>query len=107
MDSAPSIIVSAASPPQAVPMPPILDSPVFDKLRAAIHITMPSVDVNGDPLTVITGVKLFYGPSGTDILALPPKEFSGPFDVGGVGYSLEVDVPTWNTEYDFMAEVSI
>jgi hypothetical protein len=108
MDSAPSAIVSAQSPVQPAPAPPVINSVTFNKLVATIVVTLPVDDVNGEPLKELTNVKIFCGLTGTlTPESIPIKEFPGGSYSPGSQQTVEVNVPAWNTMYDFEAEVSI
>ena len=106
-DSAFSNVVSATSPEQPVyaPMPPVIDSVTFDQLVATLQISMPPANVNGDALTVLTNIKVFFGPSGSDLSGVAPVEFPASYGPG-TAQSVSVTVPAWATAYDFEAEVS-
>ena len=106
MDSAPSAIFSAQSPAQPAPDPPVINSVTFNKLVATIEVTMPTADVNGDPLVAMNNIKVFVTQSGTPMPPTPNKEFPGTYPAGSQ-QTVEVPVPAWDTKYDFQAEVSI
>ena len=106
-DSAPSAIVTAASPAQPAPMPPTINSVNFDKLVAQVVVTMPSVDVDGVALTELTNIKVFVTQSGGPMPSTPDKEFPGGAYPAGSQQTVEVPVGLFNTAYDFEAEVSI
>ncbi len=96
---------SPAPPPPAAPMPPVLGAPAFAGLKANIQVTMPTVDVNGANLTVLTNIKMFWGPSGIDLTSVAPNLFPGSYAPGSINI-VEIDVPAYATAYDFEAEVS-
>ena len=107
MDSAPSAIFSAQSPAQPAPDPPVINSVTFNKLVATIEVTMPTADVNGDPLVAMNNIKVFVTQSGGPMPSTPDKEFPGGAYPAGSQQTVEVPVGLFNTAYDFEAEVSI
>lgn len=104
-DSAPSPIVTAASPAQAAPMPPTIDSVTFVKLVATITVNLPMVDVNGDLLAEIKNLKTRFGIAGSDLSTVPWQDNIGPGMPGGQ-VTAEMIVPEWATAYDFETEIS-
>lgn len=105
-DSAVSNKVTGNSPAEAAPQPPVLAGPTFSKLQAALVVTMPTTDTNGEPLGAnLNNIKVFYGPAGSDLSAVAPLEFPGDFPPGSQ-QTVTVTVPVWNTAFDFEAEVS-
>ena len=110
MDSGFSNVVMATSPEQPVfaPNPPILDSVVFadpKSLVATVNLTMPTTNTNGETLVALTNIKVFFGPSGSDLSGVAPVEFPASYGPG-TAQSVNVTVPAWATAYDFEAEVS-
>ena len=106
-DSAPSAIVTATSPAQAAPAPPVIDSVTFNKLMASVVITMPAVDMDGGALTELTNIKVFVTQSGGPMPPTPDKEFPGGAYPAGSQQTVEVPVGLFATAYDFEAEVSL
>ena len=104
-DSAPSVKVTAASPAQAAPMPPVIDNITFVKLAAHLAIAMPVKDSNGDDLANLVNIKVFFGPTGSDLSSVAPVEFPGSYGPGSQ-QTVAVTVPAYATAYDFEAEVS-
>ena len=104
-DSALSNIVTATSP-TLPPAPPVLGIPTFFGLVAAIPVTLPATDAIGNALVnPLVNIKVFFGPSGSDLSEATPVTFPGSY-APGVVTEVQVPVPNWNTAYDFDAEVS-
>ena len=114
-DSAPSAIVTATSPAQ-MPAAPVINSVIFldpTQLKATVNVTLSDTDAAGrpySPLVFFSAVKIFVGPTGT----LTPETVATVFPatdadtyIPGQQHEFEVDVPNWNTAYDFEAEVSL
>ncbi len=107
-DSAPSNIVTGTSGNPA-PAPPALAAPSFDGVVATLVVTMPTVDVNNNPLPgPLTAIKVFFAPAGTlaGNAGVAPVVIPGSFAPGSQE-SVAVTVPDYLTAYDFDAEVSI
>jgi len=105
-DSPASNLVTATSgnPP---PAPPVLPGPpTFAGLVASLVVNCPAVDVNGNALPGnLTNIKVFFGPSGSDLTQVSPILFPGSYAPSST-QTVEVTVPAYATAYDFEAEVS-
>lgn len=102
--SVPSAVVTAVSPAKPLPNAPVIDSVTFNKLVGTIVLTMPTTDKNSDPLTDnLDGIRVFFGPTGTDLSTVPPAEFPGSYAPGSQ-QTVQVTVPSWETSFDFEAE---
>ena len=105
-DSAPSVIFTATSPAQAAPMPPLINFVTFIKLEARVVIAMPTKDVNEDDLGNLVNIKVFFGPTGSDLASVVPVEFPGNYPPGSQ-QTVVVPVPNYSVSYDFEVEVGI
>jgi hypothetical protein len=67
---------------------------------------MPTADVNGTALVnPLTDIKVFFGPTGSDLGVVAPVTFPGSYAPGSQ-QTVDVTVPAYATAYDFEAEVS-
>lgn len=106
-ESKPSNVLSATSPSQLAPNPPVLVSIVFNRLAAEVAVTMPTDETDGTVLVAgsIKEVKVIFAEAGADLSAATPVVFTGPFDPGSE-QKFTVNVEKFETAYDFEAIVS-
>jgi hypothetical protein len=109
-DSVPSNIATATSPTEPVYAPdaPVLNSVAFldpKSLVATLDLTMPTTDTNGDALTALTNIKVFFDASPDNLPLVAPAEFPGSYPAGSA-QTVTVTVQAWATAYAFEAEVS-
>lgn len=103
MDSAASVKSTAVSPPVPAPRPPEIKGVSFNRLKATVEVLMPKNDVEDQPLAgPITNIKITVKSTGYQ----NTKEVPGKFNPGQE-YKVEMDVPAWNTPYDFEAVVTV
>ena len=84
---------------------PVITDVSFAGLEATIQVTLPTKDQNGNPLSRIPFIRLFYGPSGSDLDAVNPWVIVGPWAAGSV-QKVVIMLPDWETSYDFKAKVT-
>jgi hypothetical protein len=103
MDSAVSVKATAVSPPAPAPRAPEIKDISFNRLKATVEVLMPKNDVDDQPLTgPITNLKITVKSGEYQDV----KDMPGKFNPGQE-YKVDVDVPTWNTSYDFEAVATI
>jgi hypothetical protein len=104
MDSAASPKSTAVSPPVPAPKPPEINGVSFNRLTATVEVLLPSTDVDGIPLAgPITNIKVAWKAIGQEG---GEKNVPGTFSPGQE-YKVDIEVPAWNTSYDFEAVVTV